>query len=115
MLLALMEPGLFDIERPGGVTRDPLGNVEDAYTVVARGLPGRLEQATSHEAGDDTIVVSKWRGFLLAGTDLRSGDRLRARGHRYEVEGAPSEEHIPGFPAIANVSVTLSYIGLVTD
>lgn len=112
MIGILMEKGLFVIERSTVTGRDPLGKPVTS-TVDIGPIDGRLEQATTTEGGDDTIVLSKFRGFMPYGTPLRAGDRVRARGLRFEVDGAPSVEEIPGFPALANVAVTLRYVGPV--
>lgn len=113
MIGMLMERGLFVIERSTVTGRDPLGKPVTS-TVDIGPLDGRLEQATTAEGGDDTIVLSKFRGFMRAGADVRAGDRVRARGLRFEVDGAPSVETITGFPALSNVAATLRYVGPVT-
>jgi hypothetical protein len=110
MMGMLFEEDLFTIERDAGTTRDPLGKPVTAYVDVAT-VDGRLEQVTSAEG--EAFVVDKWRAFMPMGTDLRAGDRVRARGVRYEVQGTPSVERIPGFAALSNVAAFLRYVGPV--
>jgi hypothetical protein len=112
MLGALMERGLFTIVRFGVVGKDPLGKPLRAV-VSSTVVDGRLEQTRTVEASEDALVVNSYRAFMPAGTDLRAGDEVRARGQRFTVEGAPAVGGISGFPALTNVAAVLKYVGPV--
>lgn len=58
--------------------------------------PARLEQLRADElVRDRDTVITDWRAFLPAGTDITAYDRLEARGHLFEVAGLPNEHRTP--------------------
>lgn len=79
-------------------TTDEYGNTvtgAESRTSVA----GRLEQLRTDEIiRDRDTVITDWRAFLPAGTDITPYDRLAARGNLFEVVGLPNEHHTPRGP-----------------
>lgn len=112
MIHLLMERDLFTVIRYGSSFRDPLGKMvrsEISRTVT----DGRLEQMTSVEG--EAFVVGKFRAYFPVNTPLHADDEVLARGVRYQVQGEPSVESVPGMAAVSNVSAVLTYLGPVTQ
>lgn len=106
-----MTKDLFTIVKRGPGPRDPLG--KPTTVVLSRKVTdGRLEQSGTAEG--ETFVVNEFRAFFPLRTDVSSGDTVEAEGLSYTVEGQPSVERIPGFPAVSNLTARLTYVGTVS-
>lgn len=96
-----------------GVTgRDPLGKPKTGETSRTSDIPARLEQRGSQEG--DAYVVNSWVAYLPAGTEVSERDVLIEGSRRFEVEGTPALNSVPGFPAADHLAVSLKYVGEVS-
>lgn len=112
MIGLLMERDLFTVVRKLPAGKDSLGRPKTA-TISRATSDGRLEQTTTVEG--EAFVVNRYRAFFPVGTELHADDEIECRGDRYTVQGAPSVERVPGFPAISNLAATLQYVGPVSS
>lgn len=111
MIAALMEPGLFTVVKRLAAGKDSLNRPVTA-NISRKVSDGRLEQTASVEG--EAFVVNRYRAFFPISTDVSADDSVECRGSLYTVEGAPSVERVPGFPALDNIAAVLRYVGPVT-
>lgn len=109
MIAALMGSTV-TVVRQGVTGKDPLGKaiVGEISRVT---VPARLEQRGSEEG--DAYVVNSWAAYLPASTEVKERDVLIEGDRRFQVEGTPALNRIPGFPAADHLAVNLKYVGEV--
>lgn len=95
--------------RQGVTGRDPLGSETVGETSRTEGVRARLEQRGSKEG--DAYVVNAWQAYLPVGSDVRERDVILWDGRRFEVEGTPAVQRVPGFPSADHLDVALKYVG----
>lgn len=79
-------------------TTDAYGNTVPGAE-ARTSYPGRLEQLAADEiVRDRDTVITDWKAFLPAGTDITAYDRIEARGNLFEVVGLPNEHRTPRGP-----------------
>lgn len=98
-----------DIVHRSRTGEDRRGNPTVTETGRDVGVLCRLEQSATTEG---TVgVVDQWRAYFLPGTNISALDVVEEGGRRFEVQGTPSNERVPGFPQADHIAATLKYIG----
>jgi head-tail adaptor len=92
-------------------TVDEYGNqvsIDSGSPVV---IYGYLEQVTSTEFLEDRdTIVSAWRVFLPAGTDVTAFDRIKFNGQTFELDGAPWSVYNPRVGSVSHIQANLKVV-----
>lgn len=91
-------------------TLDEYGNQVPGDASVST-IYGYLEQTVSAEyVVDRDTIVSGWRAFLAAGTNINAFDRIGFGGQLFEVDGAPWSVYNPRIGSVSHIQANLKVV-----
>lgn len=99
------------ISKIGGGTLDEYGNTVPSPLGSPVAVKGYLEQTQSIESlNDRDTVVTAWKVFLPAGTDIDAFDRINFNGQVFEVDGEPWSVYNPRTGAASHLEANLQVV-----
>jgi len=99
------------LHKNSGSTVDEYGNTLSTDFGTPSTIYGYLEQEQSVESlNDRDTVVSSWKAYLPAGTDITAFDRIGFNGQLFEVDGAPWQVHNPRTASLSHIVCQLKVV-----
>ena len=99
------------LHKNSGATKDEYGNTLATDYGSPTNVLGYLEQSQSVETlNDRDTIVSSWKAWLPADTDVTAFDRIGFNGRIFEVDGAPWQVFNPRVASVSHIECNLKVV-----
>jgi hypothetical protein len=99
------------LHKNSGATKDEYGNTLATDYGSPTTVLGYLEQTQSVEnLNDRDTIVTGWKAWLPAGTNINAFDRIGFNGQLFEVDGAPWQVFNPRVASVSHIECNLTVV-----